>query len=122
MTETKPGRDPYVYEGLGLTAERAEELVELIYDEMESDHSITDSIKRIQYDHAKSEGERNFMLFTFGYNVRELDMRNDIAELIEGILDNETGLDEETGDMTSDMVNVMMTITEYPVDFFRDVA
>ena len=116
MTNNKQDRDPYVYEALGLTDERTDELIKIIFDEMESDHSITDSIKRIQYNHAKTEAERNFMLFTFGYNVRELDMRNQVTELMEELMD------DEGEDITSDMGPVMMGSVDFHEDIFKDVT
>ena len=117
MSTKKQKRNPYIYEALGIEDKRVGELVEMIYDEIESEHSISDSIKRIQFDLAKTDSERNFMLFTFGYNIRELDMMNQMLSMFEEIYET----DDE--DIDSDMMNVLMPqMGDSPPDIFMDVT
>jgi hypothetical protein len=82
MTDKK---EQYIHEGLGLTNERAEELFEVVDEQLKLDTDIASRLEFLRYT-GWTPNEDAFALFMFGYGIREIELMNETVKAIEKIL------------------------------------
>lgn len=93
---TKEPTDQTLYEALGLTKEKAEQICEVVEEQLRFDTDLASKINFLRYTGWTPE-EDAFALFVFGYGIREIELMNETLGVIEILMPGVTEMVNNDG-------------------------